>query len=194
MSETLQILVTLPVDPPVWRRLLVPADLPLAELHEALQIAMGWDDCHLHMFVVRKQRYGPSDLGARNERLLSVGDAFARTRHIQYVYDFGSDWDHRLELERRLDAAPRTGLPRCMEGARACPPEDCGGVINYHELLDALETCESDDPDVLELLEWLGDFDADRFDLTEVNRKLAARFPGQAPAVARLGIVAAGRG
>lgn len=173
----------LEVEPTVWRRLLVPAGLRLDQLHRVLQAAIGWTDSHLHWFTIGDQRWGVPDpdwpeLGVRDERVATVRDlATLGSGRFGYTYDFGDDWQHALvvELETRAEAG-RTS-PTCVDGAGACPPEDCGGAPGYEDLRRVL--ADPGDPAHGELLSWLGmvataGFDPAHFDLTRANRTLAA--------------------
>ncbi|TFV62284.1 plasmid pRiA4b ORF-3 family protein [Geodermatophilus sp. DF01-2] len=153
--------------PRVWRRLAVPPSLTLRELHAVLQTAMGWEDYHLHLFEVDGVFYGDvedfmGDLG--DEETTTVRDVAARVDRFRYEYDFGDGWDHDLRIGRRpVPAGP--DRPRCLGGARACPPEDCGGVPGYQHLLDVLADPAGAEDEDAELLEWLGDdYDPDAFD------------------------------
>jgi len=125
--------------PPVWRRLLVPADMRLDRLHRALQVAMGWDDYHLHAFSAAGIDYGPVDpeLDHRDERktplkrlLRDKGD------RLRYMYDFGDGWEHEIVVEKLLRAEPGVRYPVCVAGKGRCPPEDCGGPWGYASLRD----------------------------------------------------------
>ncbi len=172
-------------EPPIWRRVQVKGDTSLADLHRIIQIAMGWEDYHLYEFTVGKVVYMPSSPGddffmfdekpqsvSRNT-LESVTDG--RRIKFQYVYDMGDDWTHAVKVEKTL--APEEGIayPRCLAGERACPPEDCGGVWGYEELLEILS--EPEHEAYGETLEWLGEgFDPEAFDLDAVNKELARRF------------------
>lgn len=117
---------------PVWRRLLVSADSSLDALHHALQASLGWEDCHLHEFQCGAQRIGPidewSDPGdVLDENRVRVGDVLAECgESLRYVYDFGDDWQHVIELEEILAGPVPTGLPRCTGGRGHAPPEDSG--------------------------------------------------------------------
>jgi Plasmid pRiA4b ORF-3-like protein len=147
-QQIYQLKVTLlDTKPPVWRRLLVPADSTLARLHHVLQIAMGWQDYHLHEFEIEDRRFGPSDpddagMGfespedERKSRLSSVlGKPGAEAL---YTYDFGDGWEHDIVVEKVLP--PETGMryPACVDGKLHCPPEDCGGILGFHDFLDAI--------------------------------------------------------
>ena len=165
--------------PPIWRRLLAPAGMTLADLHDAIQAAMGWDGGHLHVFDIDGEPYGdPAAVDdAEDENRLTLGalrhSGLARFR---YTYDFGDDWEHAVTIEKSLPAGPGTSYPRCVAGKRACPPEDCGGPWGYQELLDIL--ADPSHPERAERLEWIGgeELHPEEFSIDEANRKLAARF------------------
>jgi hypothetical protein len=87
---------------------------------------------------------------------------------MAYEYDFGDGWEHSIVLEKNFPADPKARYPICLRGARACPPEDCGGVPGYENLLAAI--CDPAHTDRKDILEWLGDaFDPEEFELEEVN-------------------------
>lgn len=171
--------------PPIWRRLLVPADMPLKRFHDVLQIAMGWQDCHLHQFIVGDVRYGivdpELDPAMKTEARVKVRDILPKAgATIVYEYDFGDAWEHEIVLE---DVLPSSGgpwpdkplLPRCIAGERACPLENSGGYPGYAELLACLN--DSSHPDHAAMREWLGeDFDPEAFDLSAINFRLGAVF------------------
>jgi hypothetical protein len=167
-------------DPPVWRRLLVPADIRLDRLHQVIQVAMGWEDYHLHVFSDGRTQYGIPDpeLGFRDERKATLRDlAGGEGGRVRYTYDFGDDWKHDVVVEKLLAAEPGMGYPVCVAGAGACPPEDCGGVWGYAHLREILADPADEEHD--DMLAWLGlgkaaDFDPDRFDVDMANRALTA--------------------
>lgn len=110
---------------PCWRRVLVPAGDYLGELHRVIQVAMRWDDDHLHAFYVGSHRYGDPAFDLENEYEVAVGEVFTRSRKaIRYVYDFGDNWRHEIKLERVLDAEPGVTYPVCVAGAGDVPVED----------------------------------------------------------------------
>jgi len=179
-GRVLQLKVTLDdVAPPIWRRFLVDGDDDLARLHEVLQVVMGWTDSHLHMFVAKGRSYGEPDPdfdddvipenGVRIDTLLRrKGDA------LRYEYDFGDGWEHEVLLEDVLDEAADQTAPRCLAGARACPPEDVGGVPGYEDFLAA--HADADHPEHGDMVLWAGEgFDPEGFDVGEVNALLAAQ-------------------
>jgi hypothetical protein len=180
-SEVFQLKATLlGTMPPIWRRLLVPADLTLAQLHDVLQAAMGWQDCHMHEFSAGQRRVGkpnPEDrlMGmppVENERTVRLSSVLGRvgTKAI-YTYDMGDSWEHGIVLEKCLPIDPGTAYPICTGGERACPPEDCGGIGGFYDLLDALGDPTHDQHD--ELQDWVGDdYDPDAFSIEDVNQML----------------------
>lgn len=171
-----QLKVTLrDIHPPVWRRLRVPAAIPLGGLHRVIQAAMGWSDSHLHVFRVGDKAFGISDLeindgvrseqGVRLDQVAKVGDSFL------YDYDFGDGWEHDVLVEEVLAAGNRVSTPRCIAGERSCPPEDCGGIPGYEHMLKALG--DPADPEHKHYIKWIGGgFDPESFDLEEVNQRL----------------------
>ena len=165
------------VRPAVLRRVQVPGEMSLAGLHQVVQVAMGWTDSHLHEFEVNGARYGlPDPDGDAGEvvdearvklfRLLGQGD------RMDYVYDFGDGWTHRLTVEKVLAPEPGVSYPRCVSGRRACPPEDVGGPWGYDEFLAAI--ADPAHPEHEHYRQWVGGpFDPAAFDLDAVNAALA---------------------
>lgn len=172
-------IVLLGSEPPIWRRMQVPGDARLDWLHAALQVALGWTNSHLHQFKVGADCYSdtrvhfaefegdPEILEARKFTLRQIApraqDAFG------YEYDFGDSWEHEITVEKILPAdaaAAKTAL--CLDGARACPPENCGGLGSYDTLLKILKNRKH--PEHKCMKEWLGRaFDAAAFDVAKTN-------------------------
>ncbi len=163
--------------PPIWRRIQVPSDIRLGKLHQVLQIAMGWTDSHLHQFITAEGYYGTPDpdfgMDVRSERTVPLNRVLQAPKDkIIYEYDFGDSWEHEVLLEKVLEPDPAVRYPICLTGKRACPPEDCGGIWGYAELLETLAS--PDHPEHESILEWVGeDFDPEAFDPAEVNSRLA---------------------
>jgi hypothetical protein len=164
--------------PPVWRRILVPSDVTLADLHEVIQQAMGWDNCHMHVFSMGGQEYGSPDpeLGHANDGKVLLSQVLTGPGdRLRYTYDFGDGWEHDIVLEETLTAVPEETYPSCVAGKGACPPEDCGGAWGYAELKEILADPSHEDHQ--DMLDWLGldagkDFDPKEFSVTEVNARL----------------------
>ena len=162
--------------PPIWRTVLVPGDIKLDALHIVIQVAMGWTDSHLHQFIANKQFYGmlddDLDMDVEDETKYKLSQLLTKEKDsLVYEYDFGDSWEHKILLEKILPFDANIALPVCLKGKRACPPEDCGGVWGYEELINTLS--DPKNPDYEEMMEWLdGEFDPEAFDLEEVNEDL----------------------
>jgi Plasmid pRiA4b ORF-3-like protein len=171
-------IVLLDTHPPVWRRVLVPREITLRQLHRIVQTVMGWTDSHIHQFIFEGQRYSDPkyrlETGVIDERKTKLSDLiFAVGNRLLYEYDFGDSWRHDLRLENAL-VQDDSFRPICVAGGRACPPEDCGGPSGFAELLEILENL--DHPEYEDRVEWLGgEFDPECFDLQKVNRRLMQR-------------------
>ena len=159
--------------PPIWRRLLVNAATPLDEMHDVLQMAMGWTDSHLHQFFARERRFGVPDPEWGDDDLVDESGVplrsilTHRSDRILYEYDFGDGWEHTIELEKVL--SEDLDVPICLKGRRACPPEDVGGLWGYSEFLEAIS--DRSHPEHEEYREWIGGtFDAEQFDAGVVNQ------------------------
>lgn len=154
------------VDPQPMRHIEVPLKIRLDRLHEVIQAAMGWTDTHLYEFRVGDAGWGVPDpdgfydgpMDAKKMTLEKLLDQTA-TRTIQYVYDFGDDWDHSIRIERVNEATQGVTYPRLLKATGACPPEDVGGAWGYEEFLEALADPDHEQHD--DMVHWSGgDFDA----------------------------------
>ena len=175
----LQVRITLEdvADPPVWRRVLIPAAYSLDRVHAVIQATMGWQDSHLHAFRLGDRTFAAAhpddDMGHLDETQFRFGDLVAGADQIDYEYDFGDGWDHALVVEARAAAGDGIFYPACVAGEGACPPEDCGGSPGFAEFKEALAGPPSAARDAL--VRWAGgDYDPDRFDLSAVNTAVAA--------------------
>ena len=179
-ERLLQLKVTLlGSKPSIWRRIVVPDNYSLAELHVILQVAMGWTFDHMHGFRWRDEQWGPpaEDYGLfetteLNEYVGFLARFFTKKGDsLRYEYDFGDSWEHEIKLERAEPFDLARPVPVCLAGARAGPPEDCGGIWGYSDILYKLK--HPDTEDTAELREWLGEaFDPAAFDLAAINRNL----------------------
>ena len=177
-AKIYQLKITLDnIRPPIWRRVLVPANMMLSELHDIVQAAMGWTDSHMHAFEQGGISYGPRGLGfdddMENEDRVRLSRVLpAEKSKFRYEYDFGDSWRHTVVLEKILPAESGKGYPVCITGKRRCPPEDCGGPWGYAGLLEAISDPENEEHE--DTLEWLGnDFDPEAFDMDSVNARLS---------------------
>lgn len=193
-ATVFQIKVTLRgIRPPIWRRLRVPSTLTLGQLHQALQIAMGWTNSHMHQFCVGRQYFGvpdPDDLWNAptiSERKIRLDQIAQATARFTYEYDFGDGWTHDILIERAEPAVDAASDRICTDGRRACPPEDCGGPHGYADFVEAVSNPKHPEHD--ERLEWIGDeWQPEAFDIDLVNkelRPLAARWRPKAAARSR---------
>lgn len=164
------------ISPSIWRRFQVTDDITLHRLHLVLQAVMGWENYHLYQFTVRGVGYGEPDpeydmMNARKYRLWQVFGGKQGAKAL-YEYDFGDGWEHELVLEKVLPVDENARYPVCLEGARACPPEDCGGVLGYQELLKVIADPANENHE--ETIRWLGGaFDPEAFSPQLVNKALA---------------------
>ncbi|MGY4100575.1 plasmid pRiA4b ORF-3 family protein [Nocardia sp. R16R-3T] len=150
--------------PPIWRRLEVPGDIPLNVLHQVLQSAFGWTDSHLYVFETDFGAFGHPTLesGRRSDKSATLEQVVHGTgAKLSYIYDFGDDWVHSIVVEHSGPGESSVDYPRCTGGRRAAPPEDCGGIWGYAQLLEIL--ADPDDDEHADRLEWLGIARADHY-------------------------------
>ena len=178
MNERLYLLriKLLDIEPEIWRRFVVPANITLDRLHDVIQIVMGWNDSHLHEFTIGKKRYTEypeyKEDGLECGRYRFGGLIKRKGRTFGYLYDFGDSWEHELTLEesRYFNPELRTAIA-CLEGERACPPEDVGGTPGYYEFCEVLQ--DPSDEEYEHFMEWSGgNYDSERFDIDSVNWEL----------------------
>lgn len=170
--RALELRITLArIDPPIWRRVRVPDAYTLHQLHRVLQMVFGWQDSHLYAFRDGERRFEPphefaedADAAAVRLRDLALGDG----ARLRYTYDFGDKWVHEIVVERVFEEQRR--LPTLLDGARAGPPEDCGGPFGYEELTKALRDARH--PEHEQYREWVGDWDSERFDVRTAGNNL----------------------
>jgi len=185
-------ILLLKISPAIWRLVLVPSDQNLADFHDTIQILMGWDDMHLHRFLIHRKAYGMARDGglwfSDNPKQVPISSLHLRPKErFLYEYDFHAFWQHQIRLERTLPFDPAQIYPRCIGGARQAPPEWCSGPlanleqkqyfsINHigRRLLEIIEDEEARVGDYQEeaatMLFWL---QAETFDRSAANRRLA---------------------
>ena len=166
------------IEPRVWRHLLVPSSLSLADFHEVLQAAFEWDDQHAHLYRCEDEYYGVSAL--RDELGVEVADdahvllgTFDNDRLI-YQYGPPDGWAVECTVNQALNLPNFPFAPYCIDGARGAPPEDAGGLNGYERLVRATESPEL--PESGPLLEWLGDWDPEELNVDEINDDLSEIF------------------
>ncbi len=172
--------------PPIWRRIQVK-NCTLDELHEHLQTAMGWTNSHLHHFEINEQFYGDPWLvdetfeefgyeDSTSTRISEILPKSGKRFRFKYEYDFGDSWWHEILFEGCLRAERGKRYPVCIEGERACPPEDVGGTWGYKEFLAAI--ADPDHEEHEEFLHWIGGrFDPEEFDPTKATKRMWRGLP-----------------
>ncbi|CAN5160943.1 hypothetical protein BH11PLA2_BH11PLA2_43290 [soil metagenome] len=166
------------IRPAIWRRIQI-TDCTLAALHHYIQASFGWQNCHMHQFEIEKKRYSsPSpyddDLDFEDESKFNLSKLLPMKTKKKirwlYEYDFGDGWRHEVLFEGNPPIDPKMKAPICLEGERSCPPEDCGGPWGYDDFLAALSNRKH--PRHEEMLEWIGEFDPERFDAKKATKEM----------------------
>lgn len=166
--------------PKIWRRLLIPSDLLLSDFHKIIQTSIGWTNSHLHQFIKNRTFYTkrmPDDdlwneMNNVDYKKIKISDLLKKEKEkIVYEYDFGDSWEHDVILEKILPLDDKINYPVCLKGKMNCPPEDCGGIYGYSEMLEILK--QPDHEEYESYIEWLGgEFDPEYFDKDKVNELL----------------------
>lgn len=176
--------------PTVWRRVLMPADFTFDELHDAIQISFGWETIHLYQFslkgwgsmpVYRIPHEMDGDTLVEDSRVTQLSTVFTHPEQtFTYIYDWSDDWTHHILLEKIIDK--EITYPRCIRGAGTCPPENCGGIPGYENLMQALN--DPKNPDHKEARKWVGlkrgeNWDLNAYYQSDINDELADMEPIQ---------------
>lgn len=174
---TLQLRVELQeVTPAIWRRILVPTSVRLDRLADMLIAAMGWTNSHLHCFEIGDERYGTQfdeyPEGELDEKSITVLQALRNVESFEFDYDFGDGWIHDVFVENAIESTFGLKHAVCLDGANACPPEDCGGPGGFEYVLEALADPTHDEHEVY--IDWISSttFDRSAFDLATANAAL----------------------
>lgn len=177
-TQILQFKITLTgSSPSIWRRFWIESDLTFYDLHHVVQLVMGWTNSHLYQFIYeRHSAIGNPEL-LESDDVADDKDTFVEVifdsagAEVVYEYDFGDGWKHILELEKVLEKKPSQQYPFCLEGEQSCPPEDCGGIPGFYEMMKVLKNKKH--PRHKETKEWIGGgYEAGVFDMKAVNNKL----------------------
>ena len=183
MRDVLQLRVSIQhSDPLIFRTVLVKKATTFFELHHIIQIVMGWQNYHLFEFNLDGYRVGiieesEKGNGYGSDQVLDasavkIADILSGDNEsFKYNYDFGDCWMHEISLERMLEKEPKVIYPLCIDGKYNCPPEDCGGISGFYNLLNIIQ--DKEHPEYKETRQWVGKkYDPDNFDKNKVNRKL----------------------
>ena len=179
-KEIFQIKISLKGSKPlIWRRVLVFSDTPLLKFHYIIINSMGWNGGHLHQFIHKGSYYSKSDdfyevdddVIDYSKKNIKLNYFLKKIKDkLVYEYDFGDSWIHNIELEKILPEDKALKYPTCIAGAECCPPEDCGGIYGYYQMLEILNNPSH--PDHEEFKENFENFDPDDFDLEFINESL----------------------
>ena len=167
--------------PPIWRRFLVEDNISFHKLHEIIQTVMGWENCHLYEFSVSELRisippeeyggepYENRELSSKKAKISILGSEKLK---FSYLYDFGDSWEHAIIVEKIVEKTRSPKCPVCIAGKMSCPPEDCGGIWGYSELLEIRK--DKNHPEYeKKVANWLDeDFSPEKFEIEEINRCL----------------------
>jgi hypothetical protein len=182
--QILQLKITLIAsDPTIWRRVLIADHLTLYQLHQVIQIAMGWTNSHLHLFDIDGKLYSLPEFelddwdepvsNERRARLFAFD--WEPKKRFRYDYDFGDNWRHDVVIEKLRQIEEGVRYPKCIGGARACPPEDVGGISGYGDFLQAIGDPMNEEHE--SMLMWVGGaFNSELFSTDDVNAKLWKTF------------------
>lgn len=174
------------IEPPIWRRIQVK-DCTLDNLHEDIQTAMGWTNSHLHQFEIAGVRHGDPELlcedwqdeiqpvNSLRTKVSKIVPKDGKRFQFDYEYDFGDGWEHEILFEGRLKAEKGTRYPLCLEGQRACPPEDVGGPFGYADYLEAMADPKHERHK--EFMKWSGSFDPEAFDAEATTKNMRQGLP-----------------
>lgn len=169
---------------PIWRRILIPAVMNLAEVHWVLVDAFGWPGQHVYQFQVGEKRYalpewrvdellsGPVPLPAAKARLYSVAPEVGCA--MTWDYHFDEAWTHTVTVEKIRPMKLGDVLPLVVDGKMPAPPVGCGGMLSYRDMFAALS-----DPAHPEREWWMrrtrGKFDVRAFSVAECNERLSGQ-------------------
>jgi len=173
-KELIQMKISLDwIKPEIWRRFIVDSSISLDDFHDIIQIVMGWTNSHLYVFFIKGVEYMPADDDSEQEAKDTKGVKLNKLKlnkkdKIRYVYDYGDNWEHTILIENIFTPEEEMAIPFCLDGARNCPPEDCGSVPGYEDIVKAMK--KPNTKAAKELIEWLGEkYDAEEFNIDEIN-------------------------
>ncbi|MEN8905417.1 MAG: plasmid pRiA4b ORF-3 family protein [Clostridiales bacterium] len=171
------------INPPIWRRLVIPSNITFYKLHKIIQAVFDWQDYHLFEFNIYNINLGlPDESGFgenpdKNAKREKIDSYFKKGVKFIYTYDFGDNWEHKISVEDILEGEEDKKYPVCIKGKRQRPPEDVGGTFGYEDFLNIISDPTNDE--CQEMLEWAEKdtggrkFDPEYFYLPEINKRLA---------------------
>jgi hypothetical protein len=166
------------ISPPIWRKLRLPTDATLDQLHYAIQGAFGWKNCHLHEFImIEREMYSSNEIniveGGHKDSRNFLLDQFISQKIVkfEYHYDFGDSWYHEVDIENVMESPEQILIPECIDGENQCPPENCGGHMGFEDFLEAMKNKKHKRH--VELREWYGGrFDPKKFSINNANKEI----------------------
>lgn len=177
IKDIIQLKITLQeTEPPIWRRILVDKSTAFSKFHYIILTTMGWGGGHLYEFKINGCRVGvpqkdDEDWGGKLVDASKISlDSLISDKKVKfmYTYDFGDSWEHLIKVEKFLEKEENIKYPICIDGELNCPPEDCGGIPGFYNLLDIIG--DKQHPEHKEMLEWLGgQYDSEHFDKKGIN-------------------------
>jgi len=180
MNDIIQLKITLQgTKPLIWRRIQVDKSITFSQFHYIILATMGWDGGHLYVFNINGYRIGvphKDDEGWGGKLVdaskKSLGVVISDTKgKFEYTYDFGDSWEHSIKVEKFLQKEGNVKYPICIDGELNCPPENCGGIWGFYNLLETIKNKKH--PEHKEMLEWMGgQYDPEYFDKELVNKRL----------------------
>jgi hypothetical protein len=179
-----QIKVTvMDIEPPIWRRIVVPSKIAFFKLHKIIQVAFGWQDYHLFGFdfenatISLPDEDGFAEVRDKNAKKEKIDAYLEKGVEFGYTYDYGDNWEHHIIVENVLEGEQGQKYPVCLDGERHRPPEDVGGIPGYENFLEIISNPKHEEYN--EMLQWSEKdtggkkFDPEYFYLAEVNKALA---------------------
>lgn len=177
MQEIISIKISLNnTHPTIWRKVLISSSVTFFDLHHIIQISMGWKNSHLFEFKVGDYKIGYID---PQEAFEDVADArevaldllLKESTTFTYLYDFGDNWEHTVEVEKFREKEDGKVYPLCIDGQLACPPEDSGGFHGFYHNLEIIK--DKKHPDYAFVKECLGSgYNPEKFNVEKVNKEL----------------------
>ncbi|MCM3733141.1 plasmid pRiA4b ORF-3 family protein [Fictibacillus nanhaiensis] len=178
-----QVKITLEhVQPSIYRRLLIPDNIPFTKFHKIIQTAFGWGNQHLYLFdlpdyiIKEKDPYFTFDKEEKHPVSVRIDDFMKVKCSFMYEYDFGDSWRHIIKVEKEVFVEEDPGYPYCLEGERNCPPEDIGGPGGYEYFVSIRNNPENEE--YVHMMRWAeevtgqSNFDPEYFNLKKINRRL----------------------
>lgn len=184
-DKILELKITLNnIRPPIYRKIQVPDFYTFHQLHHLIQLAFEWENIHMYIFFDKDSEISAfeDDFSERqpgDAKKIKLKERFKSLKdRLLYVYDFGDNWEHTVELEKVLDADPSKRYPACISGQRNAPPEDVGGAFGFEDFVEAMNDMKHPQHD--DFIEWYGRFfDEMAFSKSKINTRFRSYVTGK---------------